>query len=226
MSKILIVEDEEHLASAVADWLKRDNHTVEIVGNGQEAMARLGVYKYDLLILDLMLPGLNGIEICRRFRGSSGVTPILMLTARDTIDDKSAGLDAGADDYLTKPFHLKELSSRVRALLRRSPQFSGDSLAFGSLVLDTAAGRLTKDGQDIYLLPREFNLLEFFMRHPNQLFTAEALLERVWVSDTMASCDTVRTHIKTLRRKIDTEGQPSRVTNIPGKGYRFEGADV
>ena len=226
MSKILIVEDEVYLSSAISDWLKRDNHVVETIENGRDALDHLRVYKYDLIILDWMLPGLEGVEVCRQFRADSGKTPILMLTARDTIDDKAGGLDAGADDYLTKPFHLKELSARVRALVRRPQEISSNVLKFGNLLLDPAAGRLTKDGHEVHLLPREFNLLEFFMRHPNQLFSADAILDRVWTSDTLASTDSVRTHIKTLRRKIDTDGQPTRITNLQGKGYRFEGGDV
>jgi len=222
MAKILVVEDEQDLSGPVRDWLGREHHLVEVVDNGPDALDRLRIYKYDVVILDLMLPGLSGMEVCRRFRSAGGTTPILMLTAKTTVEDKEAGLDAGADDYLTKPFHLKELSARVRALLRRPAPVSGNVLNVRSLVLDTSACRVTKDGHELHLLPKEFSLLEFLMRHPNQVFSADALLDRVWASDTSALPDTVRTHIKTLRKKIDDEDSPSFIRTIHGVGYKLE----
>jgi DNA-binding response OmpR family regulator len=222
MAKILIVEDELDLAGPVRDWLARESNTVEIVADGSEALECLRLYKYDVIILDLMLPGLNGMEICRQFRARGGTTPILMLTAKGSVEDKEAGLDIGADDYLTKPFSLKELAARVRALLRRPPDVSSNILTVADIALDPSANNVTKAGKEIHLLPKEFSLLEFFMRHPNQVFSAEALIDRVWQSDSDALSDTIRTHIKTLRRKIDSKGKPSLIATVHGVGYKLE----
>ncbi len=222
MAKILIVEDELDLAYPVRDWLSKDQHIVELSENGLDALDKLRVYKFDLIVLDWMIPGLNGMEVCQRFRQAGGTTPILMLTAKSQIEDKEMGLDAGADDYLTKPFHLKELSARVRALLRRNIQSSDSVLKSGELKLDTLARKVTLAGKEIHLVPREYSLLEFFMRHPNQVFSAEALLERIWASDTMACSDTIRTYIKLLRKKLGGDGSDTVIRTIHGVGYKFE----
>jgi two-component system response regulator MprA len=222
MAKILVVEDEQDLSGPIQDWLTREQHLVELADNGTEALDKLSVYKFDLIILDLMIPGINGMEVCKRYRAHGGATPILMLTAKAAVEEKEAGLDAGADDYLTKPFHLKELSARVRALLRRHTQSSGSELKAGDLVLDVLARKVTMSGVEIHLVPREFSLLEFFMRHPNQVFSAEALIDRVWQSDTMASPDTIRTYIKILRKKLGIEGKESLIQTVHGVGYKLE----
>jgi len=222
MAKILVVEDENDLAVPMKDWLTREQHVVEIVGNGVDALDRLKVYKYDVVVLDLMLPGISGIEVCRRYRSEGGSSSILMLTARNTVEDKEFGLDAGADDYLTKPFHLKELSARIRALLRRHTQSTSRELKSGGLVLDVVSRTVILNGAEIHFVPREFSLLEFLMRHPNQVFSAEALLERVWASDTMASPDTIRTYIKILRKKLGCEGKDSFIKTVHGVGYKLE----
>jgi DNA-binding response OmpR family regulator len=222
MAKILIVEDEHDLSIPIRDWLTREQHLVELVDNGVEAMERLKVYKYDVIILDWMLPGMNGMEVCKRFRSEGGATPVLMLTAKNTVEDKERGLDAGADDYLTKPFHLKELSARVRALLRRHTQGTSRELRIGGLVLDVVARKVTLNNEEIHFVPREFSLLEFLMRHPNQVFSAEALLDRVWASDTLASPDTIRTYIKILRKKLGGEGKDSLIRTVHGVGYKIE----
>jgi DNA-binding response OmpR family regulator len=222
MAKILVVEDETDLAIPVRDWLTKEQHLVELVDNGTEALELLRVYKYDLIILDLMIPGANGMEVCRRFRNDGGTTPILMLTAKSAVEDKEAGLDAGADDYLTKPFHLKELSARIRAVIRRHTQPTSRELKVGDLVLDAVARTVMLNGEEIHFVPREFSLLEFLMRHPNQVFSAEALLDRVWASDTMASPDTIRTYIKILRKKLGAEGKESFIRTVHGVGYKIE----
>ncbi len=222
MAKILLVEDEPDISDLVATWLRNDHHVVEAVGTGEDALDLLRVYTFDLLILDWMLPGMTGIEVCRRFRDRGGSTAILMLTAKKHVDEKEVGLDAGADDYLTKPFELKELSARVRALLRRPVNFRGTILKVGPIVMDTSTYKVTKDpGDEIQLLPKEFALLEFFMRHPNQVFSAEALLDRVWASESEASPETIRTYIKRLRKKIDEQGKPSMVNTVHGVGYKL-----
>lgn len=222
MAKILVVEDEHDLSGPIRDWLVREQHLVELADNGVEAIEKLSVYKFDVIVLDLMIPGVNGMEVCKRFRSEGGFTPILMLTAKSAVEEKEAGLDAGADDYLTKPFHLKELSARIRALLRRHTQSSGSKLKLGDISLDILARKVNLSGNPVHLVPREFSLLEFLMRHPNQVFSAEALLDRVWASDTLASPDTIRTYIKILRKKLGGEGQDSLIRTVHGVGYKIE----
>jgi two-component system, OmpR family, response regulator MprA len=222
MTKILVVEDEHDLSIPIRDWLSREQYLVELVDNGIEALERLKVYKFDAIVLDLMIPGVNGMEVCKRFREDGGSTPILMLTAKNSVEEKEAGLDAGADDYLTKPFHLKELSARIRALLRRHTQPTSRELRVGNLVLDVVARTVHLNGEEIHFVPREFSLLEFFMRHPNQVFSAEAILDRVWASDTLASSDTIRTYIKILRKKLGGEGKESFIRTVHGVGYKIE----
>ncbi len=222
MAKILVVEDEEDLASVVRDWLVRDNHTVEVVDDGEAALEDLMMHKFDLVVLDLMLPKLNGLEICRRYRAKGGDAHILMLTAQSSLDDREAGLDIGADDYLPKPFELRELVARVRALLRRPSARVPETVTLGELVIDIRQARVTKCGAEVKLVPKELDLLLFLVRHPGQHFTAEALLERVWSSSATPLPETVRTHVKTLRKKIDTPGKPSVITHVPGFGYKLE----
>lgn len=222
MAKILLVEDEPDLSELVGEWLKAEHHVVEIVANGEDAVDRLRFYKYDIVILDWMLPQKSGIEVCKQYRSTGGTTPILLLTAKKHVDEKEAGLDAGADDYLTKPFEMKELSARIRALLRRPQAFSGSKLQVGDLSLEPNTFKVMRGQDEINLLPKEFALLEFLMRHPNQVFSAEALLDRVWSSDSEASPETIRTYIKRLRKKIDVDGQASILSTVHGVGYKLD----
>lgn len=222
MAKILIVEDERDLCGLVRNWLTREKHLVEEAENGLDALTQLGLSKFDVIILDLMLPGMNGMEVCRRYRQQLGYTPILMLTAKNTVEDKEAGLDAGADDYLTKPFHLKELAARVRALLRRGQSQPDNNLKVKDITIDTNQCLVKKASQVVHLLPKEYRLLEFLARHPNHVFSAEELLASVWESDTPALLDTVRGHIKRLRKKLDTPGAESIISTIYGLGYKIE----
>jgi DNA-binding response OmpR family regulator len=222
MAKILVVEDEVDLAKLVRNWLERDHHLVEVAESGIDALTHLQVNRFDVVILDLMLPELSGMEVCRRYRQALGKTPILMLTAKDTVEDKEAGLDAGADDYLTKPFHLKELAARVRALVRRGSNQPNVTLQFRDIVIDVNEFSVTKAGVEVHLLPKEFRLLEFLVRHPNHVFSAEELLSSVWESDTPALLDTVRGHIKRLRKKLDTPGESSIIATVYGIGYKIE----
>jgi DNA-binding response OmpR family regulator len=222
MAKILVVEDEPDLAGLVKNWLLRDHHLVEVIGDGGDALQLIRLNKYDLIILDLMLPGMDGMEVCRRYRKDLGSTPILMLTARDSVADKEAGLDAGADDYLTKPFDLKELAARVRALLRRGVSLPSNIIHIRDITIDTSEFRVFKGEQEVHLLPKEFRLLEFLVRHPHQVFSAEELLVSVWESDTAALVDTVRGHIQRLRKKLDTQGETSIIATVYGLGYRIE----
>jgi len=222
MSKILLVEDDDDLIGRIVQWLGFEHHTVETVKDGDDALDRMRFYDYDIVILDWGLPKLSGLEVCRTYRSSGGKTPILMLTGKNEVLEKEAGLDSGADDYLTKPFHLKELSARIRAILRRPYTFTGTVLQVGKIRLDPANHRVTRDEMEVQLHPKEFSLLEFFMRHPNEVFSPEALLSRVWSSESEASVDTVYTTIKTLRRKISPEAPTSFISNIPKLGYRLE----
>lgn len=223
MSKIFLVEDEPDLAKQIRDWLEREHYLIETQANGEMAYHQIRVSKYDLLILDWQLPGMSGIDICKKYRNGGGKTPVLMLTAKSSIDDREAGLDAGADDYLCKPFHMKELSARIRALLRRaSGAQSGNMLHLKDITLDPSARRVTKAGAEVKLEPKEFSLLEFFLRNRNIVFSADALIDRVWESDTGISPDSIRTYIKALRKKLDNHGDPSILTTVHGLGYRLE----
>lgn len=223
MSKILLVEDELDLSNQIRDWLIREHYIVEAVENGDTAYHHLRVAKFDVIILDWQLPGMSGLEVCKKYRSTGGKTPVLMLTARSTVDDKEEGLDAGADDYLCKPFHLKELSARVRALLRRASSGQpASTLHLKDISLDPSARRVCKGEKEVKLEPKEFALLEFLMRNRNIVFSADALLDRVWESDTSVSPDSIRTYIKGLRKKLDTNGEPSIITTVHGLGYRLE----
>jgi DNA-binding response OmpR family regulator len=221
MPRLLIIEDDESLSNTMQDWFKSQNMDLEAVTTAREGLEKLTFYSYDVVIVDWGLPDSTGVELLKEYRGKGGVTPVLMLTGRSAVDDKEVGFDSGADDYLTKPFNLRELSARVRALLRRPESFVTASLKACDLELDTGARRLTKAGKEVSLQPLEFGLLEFFMRHPDQVFTTNALLNRVWPNDSDASVDTLRTCIKKLRRKIDNENEESIISNLPGIGYRF-----
>ncbi len=221
MPKILVVEDDLDLRSIVEDWLRHEHHLVETATKGDEAMELIGIYPYDVIILDWNLPVMSGIQILKKFRQDGGKTPVLMLTGQDLAENIETGLDSGADDYLTKPFHMKELSARIRALLRRPQTVTENVLRAGDLTLNPRTFAVTKSGADIRLLPKEFALLEFLMRHPNQVFSAEALLDRVWHSENDAAPETVRTCIKRLRRKIDGESENSLIQTLHGVGYKL-----
>lgn len=221
MSRILIVEDESNLAITVRDWLIADRHTVDVANTGADARRFLDLHEYDVIVLDRHLPDAEGVDICREFRRNGGMAPIIMLTGKKLIDEKEEGFDAGADDYLTKPFQMKELSIRVSALMRRPRELSERTIKIGDLVLDSPAHCVLKDGKQMALLPKDFALLEFLMRHPNQVFSNEELLSRLWPSDTDVTVEAVRQSIKRIRSKIDQEGKPSIINNVQRLGYRI-----
>lgn len=223
MAKILLVEDDQQLGDMVRTALLFEHHSVDIVNNGLDGREHLAMNPYDVVILDWGLPDMSGIDICRSFRAKGGVTPILMLTGKDTIAEKETGLDAGADDYLTKPFNMRELTARVRALLRRPGAVIDNVLRAGSLSLDPKKHRAYLNGEALSLVPKEFSLLEFFMRHPGQVFTPEALLEHVWPTDSDSTSLAVRTTMKRLRKKIDPEGTLLRTEH--GVGYMLDVPD-
>jgi DNA-binding response OmpR family regulator len=221
MVKILLVEDDPDITNMVRTFLNFERHTVETLSNGLDAHTHLKTFTYDLIILDWQLPGMDGVDICKHYRNALGKTPVLMLTGKHSVNDKIAGLDSGADDYLTKPFDMRELGARIRAMLRRPEQLlPSENLQAGNLSLDPARHLVLRDGEPVTLVPREFQLFEFFMRHPNQVFTAEALLNRVWPSDSEATEEAIRIALKRMRKKVDPEAQILK--NIHGVGYILE----
>lgn len=222
MSKILIIEDDLDLKDVITDWLEREGHTVDFAANGGEGLGLLKHYDYELVILDLGLPDMHGLDVCKSFREQGGAAPILVLTGKGEVDQKIEGLDAGADDYLTKPFHPKELSARLRALIRRPVRLLAKTLNAGDITLDPQSRSVTKAGQPIHLLPKEYTLLEFFLRYPNEVFSQETILNRVWSSESEVVPDTVRFHIAGLRKKIDSEGKPSLIKTVHRAGYKLE----
>lgn len=222
MPTILLVEDDEDLATTVKDHLASERYAVEHAPDGLTAEEMLKLTAFDLIILDWSLPGKTGIEICGEFRRQGGKTPIIMLTGKRQIEDKEEGLDTGADDYLTKPFSLRELSARVRALMRRPEQVVGTVINVGNLTMDLTEHSLSRNGERIHLQKQDFALLEFLMRHPNQVFTSEALINRVWGVESEATAESVRSAIKRLRQKLDSsDGDDSIIENIPRVGYRL-----
>ncbi len=206
MAKFLLVDDDKDLAGVVQDWLQFEHHIVEIAFNGEDAEKLLKDYEFDVVILDWQLPNMSGVDLLREFRRSGGQTPILMLTGKIAIQEKEIGLDAGADDY---------------ALMRRPSTVTGDVLSARDIELQPKTFAVTKGGEIITLLPKEFALLEFMMRHPNQVFSADALLDRVWKSEADVSPETVRTCLKRLRRKIDSPEQESLIQTLHGVGYKL-----
>lgn len=221
MAKVLLVEDDEELSEVLSHTLVSRGFTVQTARNGQAALDLLRVAQYDVIVLDWMMPGLSGIDVCQRLRSAGNRTPILMLTARTSSEDTEHGLDAGADDYLTKPFENKVLAARLRALLRRPPTCLAPVLKVADLTWDPVTGTATLAGTELRLRPMVAKLLEFFMRHPDQFFTPEALLERVWHDDSVAGLSTVRAHIKLLRRSIDTPNRRSLIQTERTRGYKL-----
>ncbi len=223
MARILLADDDQQLCGLVEDWLVHENYTVDVAYSGGTAEELLKTYEYDVIILDWDMPEKKGIDVCKAYRDRGGTAPILMLTGKSTIDSKETGLDAGADDYLTKPAELRELSARIRALLRRKTSKPVVTVTVADLVLDTSARKITRNGKEIELWPIEFALLEFLMRHPNQVFNSDALLHQVWKSEASAGPEAVRTTIKRLRKRIDEGREDSLIKNIYGFGYKLEG---
>ncbi len=208
MAKVLIVEDNQDLANLVRSMLEFEDHIVHAFHTGSEGRDNILKQPYDLVILDWDLPGVTGIEILKEFRNHGGTTPVLMLTGRQSIEEKEEGLDEGADDYLTKPFDMKELSARVRAQLRRSAKAqSTTSLQIGDIVLDTSKQRATKGGRTVVLTPREYQLLEFCAKYPHLTLDFPELVKQVWPSDSEATDEVVNTTIRRLRKKLDPEGK-------------------
>ena len=222
MSRILVVEDEDGLSGAIQEWLQDEHYVVTVASDGLEALKKLRHDSFELVLLDWMLPNLSGLEICKRFRATGGITPILMITAKSTLSAKEEGLDSGADDYLTKPFSMRELSARVRALLRRPKTKPEMIIEAGGIRLDRKSLKVTKGDQLLRLLPKEFILLEVLLKHSGTVLSTEELVDHAWGSNSDITPDTVRSHVKSLRKKIDSEGSPSLIKTIHGMGYKIE----
>ncbi|MGG4218006.1 response regulator transcription factor [Paenibacillus jamilae] len=219
MKKILLIEDEKNLARFIELELKHEFYEVTVEYEGRKGLESALSEEWDIILLDLMLPGINGIEVCRRIRKTKQ-TPIIMLTARDGVMDKVMGLDSGADDYIPKPFAIEELLARMRSLLRRSG-FVEDSkqITYNGLVLDSEARILTKDQQIIELTKREFDLLSILMHNIGRVMTRERLLELIWGYDSEVETNVVDVYIRYLRSKIDKPGEPSFIQTLRGLGY-------
>lgn len=226
MSKILIVDDDENMLEMLVDYLRRERHVVETATNGLVALSLIKSFGFDVIVLDWELPGFDGPSICKSYREAGGRAPVLMLTGKGAIEDKEKGFRSGADDYLTKPFHAKELALRIRALLGRSVQTNKNQLSINDLILDPDSAEVKFKGQKIPLTGREFSLLEFFMRHPNQIFTAEALIVQVWESDADVSDRAVRTCISRLREKFADLKDCPQIQTLPGFGYKLTGGSA
>ena len=221
--KILLVEDEQKLADAIVKGLGLEGYTVDHIADGKKALTRISLHRsdYDLIILDLMLPSMDGYEICKEIRAQNIATPILILTARNETDTKVQLLSSGADDYLVKPFSFAELVARLRALMRRPNETLPETLRSGDIELNLAERRVTRDGKEITLTLKEFGLLEYFMRHPNQVVNREDLLNHLWDFNYVGFSNVVDVHVKNLRRKLGGGNDDNVLETVRGIGYRL-----
>ncbi|MCC6389351.1 MAG: response regulator transcription factor [Bryobacterales bacterium] len=224
MTRILIAEDEPGIALGLEDDLTMEGYEVEVVADGNTASRRAAESAFDLILLDVMLPGKDGFEVCRELRRRGMKTPILILTAKAQEAEKVMGLELGADDYVTKPFGTRELRARIKALLRRSRGEERESYSFGEVEVDFARGELRRNGEVVELTPLEFKLLELFIRSRGRVLSRERLLAGAWAPETFASDRVVDNHIANLRRKIEPDpANPRYLRNLRGLGYRFDG---
>ncbi len=222
--RILVVEDDRRIRDMVRRGLIFEGYEVTAAENGEEALRLARESMPDAVILDLMLPGIDGLEVCRRLRQASNV-PILMLTARDAVPDRVTGLDAGADDYMVKPFAFDELLARMRALFRRNRQEQlTDVLRHGDLTLNLRTRQCHRGGDEIHLTAREFDLLELFMRHPNQVLTREVIYEHIWNYDFGGESNIIEVYIRYLRTKLEAGGRPRMIQTVRGVGYALREA--
>jgi two-component system, OmpR family, response regulator MprA len=218
--RILVVDDEPAVREAVERALRLEGHDVSVAADGGEALDALGTGSPDAVVLDVLMPLVDGLELCRRMREQGDRTPVLMLTARDAVSDRVAGLDAGADDYLVKPFALEELLARVRALLRRTaPEADRRPVGYADLVLDPASHEVTRAGRAIELTRTEFLLLELFLRHPRQVLTRSVIFENVWGYDFGPRSNSLEVYMGYLRRKTEAGGEPRLLHTVRGVGY-------
>ncbi len=224
--QILLVEDDTRLAESLAEALVAQRYAVDWAQDGEAAWERLSLLTYDLLLLDVTLPKLDGMRLCRRLRDRGDAIPILMLTARDTSADKVTGLDTGADAYMVKPFNLQELLAQIRALLRRGQTITAPVLQWGDLRLDPESYEVTYGRSPLHLTPKEFALLEILLRYGRRVASRATLIERVWPAPEAPEADTVKTYIKNLRAKLKAAGAPKDfIETVRGIGYRLQAFD-
>jgi two-component system, OmpR family, response regulator MprA len=221
--KILVVDDERAVRESLRRALELEGYEIELAVDGEEALYRLeSNAQPDALVLDVLMPGLDGLEVCRRLRRSGNTLPVLMLTARAEVENRVEGLDAGADDYVTKPFALEELLARLRALLRRTSPDGGDVLRFADLELNPGTREVKRGGEQIELTRTEFSLLELFLRNPRQVLTRSIIFERVWGYDFGFSSNSLDVYIGYLRRKTEVGGKPRMIHTVRGVGYALK----
>lgn len=223
MLKVLLVEDDKDLVTLIRKWLEAENCKIDVAYDGLAGCEYALQGLYDVIVLDWDLPGLSGVDICRRYRGNGGTSPILMLTGKGMIQEKSTGFSAGADDYLTKPFHMQELSMRLVALSKRVRVKESDVIKVGCLELDPPKHLVKINGKSVHLMPREFDVLEFLIKHPDQVFSSEALLQRIWGFGSDVSTSAIRTTIRRIRQALG-EGEDeseSMLENVRRVGYRL-----
>ena len=219
--RILIIEDEAGVAGFLQQGLTETGYVVNLAHDGLEGLEYAMAYEYDVILLDIMLPKMNGLDVLRELREKRVKTPVLLLTARDGVDDRVHGLDLGADDYLVKPFAFPELLARVRALLRRPPLQTGNLLGMNDLVMDIVQREVRRAGKHIELSPREFSLLELLLRHPDQVLTRTQILEHVWSFDFHSDTNVVDVYIGYLRRKVDRGFDSPLIHTVRGVGFRL-----
>ena len=222
--RVLVVEDETRMASLLKRALEEEGHVVDVAADGTDGLWLATENPYGAIVLDVMLPDFDGFELCRRIRGNGQWVPVIMLTARDSVGDRVRGLDAGADDYLVKPFSLAELAARLRALARRDDRPRPVVLAEGDLSLDPAAKRAWRAGTELHLSPKEFTLLELFLRHPGDVLTRSRIIEAVWDFAYGGGSNVVDQYVNYLRRKIDTPFGRHDIETVRGMGYRLRRA--
>lgn len=221
--RVLVVEDDSSIITMLRRGLSLEGYEVSVAETGPQALDRSQSDQHDVIILDIMLPGINGVEVCRRLRAAGDETPILMLTARDDVDDRVSGLDAGADDYVVKPFAFPELLARLRALLRRHERVGtdqlGETLEFEDLRLDTSTRFAHRGERRIELTTREFDLLHLFLRHPNQVLPRDLIMDRVWGYDFPGESNVLEVYISNLRRHLEADGESRLLVTVRGAGY-------
>ena len=219
--RVLLVEDEHKLLGFLKQGLEEQLYAVDTADNGDDGLHWALNFAYDVIVLDVMLPGMNGIELCRELRNRRVITPVIMLTARDTVDDRVAGLDCGADDYLVKPFAFRELLARIRALSRRDSYQKSVTLTVGDLVLDTVTHTAKRGDSIIELTTKEYALLEFLMLHPNQVLSRTVIAEHLWSYEYAPDSNVVDVYIRYLRKKIDDDYDEKYIRTIRGTGYQL-----
>lgn len=222
--RILVVEDEIRLATLLRRGLGEEGHAVDLAATGEEALDWIETADHDIIVLDVMLPGMNGLDLCRTIRKRRLQTPVLLLTARDAVADRVAGLDAGADDYLVKPFAFAELAARLRALSRRPTELLDPVLTAGELRLDPATRQVWRGEREIALGAKEFRILEYLLRHPNRVVTRAMIAEHVWDYDFPNVTNVIDVHIRTIRNKIDDAYPGDLIQTVRGAGYRLTAA--